>query len=102
MTCVPSLNWLSTYGDSREQALQETRDAIVGYFEAAAKESLPLPPRDVEPEVVDLEVDGSSGAIGEAQPDDRSCSTLRSVMSIAQSPWSSPTTQRSPPARGPG
>ena len=53
---VPSLNWLSTYGDSREQALEQTRDAIVGYFEAAAKVGMPVPSGDVEPEVVDLEV----------------------------------------------
>ncbi len=56
VTSVPSLNWLSTYGDSREQALEETRDAIVGYFEAAAKAGMPVPSGDVEPEVVDLEV----------------------------------------------
>ncbi len=56
VTSVPSLNWLSTCGDSREQALEETRDAIVGYFEAAAKAGMPVPSGDVEPEVVDLEV----------------------------------------------
>ena len=43
VTCVPSLNCLSTFGDSREGALAETRDAIVGYFEAAAKAGVPLP-----------------------------------------------------------
>ncbi len=56
VTSVPSLNWLSTYGDSREQALEETHDAIVGYFEAAAKVGMPVSSGDVEPEVVDLEV----------------------------------------------
>jgi len=56
VTSVPSVNWLSTYGDSREQALEETRDAIVGYFEAAAKAGMPVPSGDVEPEIVDLEV----------------------------------------------
>ena len=53
---MPGLNWLSTYGDSREQVLEETREAIVGYFEAAAKEGIPVPSGDVELEVVDLEV----------------------------------------------
>jgi predicted RNase H-like HicB family nuclease len=53
---VPSLDSLSTYGETREQALEQTREAIVGYFEAAAKEGLALPEADVEPEVVELEV----------------------------------------------
>ena len=54
VTSVPSLNWLSTYGDSREAALAETHDAIVGYFEAAAKVGVPVPSGDVQPKVVDL------------------------------------------------
>ncbi len=106
MTCVPNLNWLSTYGDSRDQALQETRDASVGYFEAAAKESMPLPPRDVEPEVVDLESTARPVPSAKRSGTTWSCSTLRLVMATAQSRWSrrspSPTIQRSPPARGPG
>ena len=53
---VPSLDSLSTYGGTREQALEQTREAIVGYFEAAAKEGLPVPVADVEPEVLELEV----------------------------------------------
>lgn len=56
VTSVPGLNWLSTYGQSREEALEQTREAILGYFEAAAKEGIPLPAGDVEAEVVDLEV----------------------------------------------
>ncbi len=56
VTSVPGLNWLSTYGESREEALEQTREAILGYFEAATKEGIPLPPGDVEAEVVDLEV----------------------------------------------
>ncbi len=52
---VPILG-LSTYGDTRDRALEQTREAIVGYLEAAAKEGLPVPHADAEPEVVDLEV----------------------------------------------
>lgn len=53
---VPSLDSLSTYGDTREEALEHTREAIAGYFEAAKKEGLPVPNADLEPEVVELEV----------------------------------------------
>jgi predicted RNase H-like HicB family nuclease len=56
VTFVPSLDSLSTYGDTREEALEQTREAILGYFEAAAKEGLPVPEADLEPEVVELEV----------------------------------------------
>jgi predicted RNase H-like HicB family nuclease len=40
VTYVPSLNFLSTYGATREDALAQTREAIAGYFEAAAKEGV--------------------------------------------------------------
>jgi len=56
VTLVPGLGFLSTYGDTREEALEETREAIVGYLEAAAKEGLPLPDAEVEAELVELEV----------------------------------------------
>jgi predicted RNase H-like HicB family nuclease len=56
VTFVPSLDSLSTYGNTREAALEQTREAILGYFEAAAKEGLPVPEADLEPEVVELEV----------------------------------------------
>jgi predicted RNase H-like HicB family nuclease len=53
VTYVPTLNNLSTFGESKEEALANTREAILGYLEAAEKEGLPLP----EPaELVDLEV----------------------------------------------
>jgi len=58
VTFVPQLNNLSTYGESREQALEETREAILGYFEAAAKAGLQVGPAAPEPELVDLEVAG--------------------------------------------
>lgn len=55
MTFVPALDALSTYGDTREEALEQTREAILGYLEAADKEGLTVPP-EVEAEVVELEV----------------------------------------------
>jgi predicted RNase H-like HicB family nuclease len=36
VTYVPSLNFLSTYGDTRDEALEQTREAIAGYLEATA------------------------------------------------------------------
>lgn len=43
VTYVPVLNGLSTFGDTREEALCNTREAILGYLEAAEKEGLPVP-----------------------------------------------------------
>ena len=51
---VPALNGLSTFGDTREEALANTREAIEGYFEAAAKEGIVIP--DHQMELLDLEV----------------------------------------------
>jgi predicted RNase H-like HicB family nuclease len=36
VTSVPGLNWLSTYGESRQEALEQTRQAILGSFEASS------------------------------------------------------------------
>jgi predicted RNase H-like HicB family nuclease len=53
VTYVPTLNGLSTFGETREEALANTREAILGYLEATQKEGIPYP----EPaELVDLEV----------------------------------------------
>jgi predicted RNase H-like HicB family nuclease len=35
VTWVPALNGLSTFGETREEALEQTREAILGYLEAA-------------------------------------------------------------------
>jgi predicted RNase H-like HicB family nuclease len=40
VTHVPALDYLSTYGDTREAALESTREAIIGYLEAAAKDGI--------------------------------------------------------------
>jgi predicted RNase H-like HicB family nuclease len=42
VTYVPALNYLSTYGETHEEALVNTREAILGYLEAAAKEGIPV------------------------------------------------------------
>ena len=53
VTYVPTLNGLSTFGETKELALANTREAILGYLEAAEKEGIPLPG---PAELVDLEV----------------------------------------------
>jgi predicted RNase H-like HicB family nuclease len=59
VTYVPALGHLSTYGETRDEALEQTREAMLGYLEAAAKERLPLPAEDVPAEVVEIEVAAS-------------------------------------------
>ncbi len=54
VTHVPTLNALSTFGDTREEAIANTREAILGYFEAAAKEGISISDRRIE--LLDLEV----------------------------------------------
>ena len=46
VTYVPALNYLSTYGETREEALAQTQEAMLGYLEAAAKEGIPVPAGD--------------------------------------------------------
>jgi predicted RNase H-like HicB family nuclease len=55
VTYVPSLGLLSTYGDTREEALENSGEAILGYLEAAAKEGISVPPEG-DTDVVELEV----------------------------------------------
>ena len=47
VTIVPTLNGLSTFGETKEEALGKTREAILGYLEAAKLEGIPLPARDL-------------------------------------------------------
>ena len=42
VTYVPTLDFLSTYGETKEEAINNTREAILGYIEAAVKEGLPI------------------------------------------------------------
>ena len=55
VTHVPALGDLSTYGETRDEALEMTREAIAGYLEAAAKEGLAVPGPDTG-DVVEVEV----------------------------------------------
>lgn len=56
ITYVPILNNLSTYGDTRDDALANTKEAILGYLEAAQKEGI-LIQEDRNPiEWVDMEI----------------------------------------------
>ncbi|HVM16688.1 MAG TPA: type II toxin-antitoxin system HicB family antitoxin [Gaiellaceae bacterium] len=59
LTLVPSLESLATYGDTRDDALDQTRDAILGYLEAAAKEGLLVPEVALQPDLVELEITAS-------------------------------------------
>ena len=56
VTFVPALSYLSTYGETRDEALENTQEAIQGYIEAAEKEGIPLPSGNTIAEIVELEV----------------------------------------------
>lgn len=51
---VPALNGLSTFGETREEALSNVREAIEGYVEAAMLEGIPISSSPVG-EIVTLE-----------------------------------------------
>jgi predicted RNase H-like HicB family nuclease len=55
VTLVPGLGDLATFGETREEALAQTREAILGYLEAAQKEGIPIPAETVA-ELVEVEV----------------------------------------------
>ena len=40
---VPELGDISTYGDTLEEVIAQTREAILGYLETAAEQRIPLP-----------------------------------------------------------
>ena len=46
---VPTLDRLSTFGESREPALEQTREAVFGYLDAAAKEGLWISLQETQP-----------------------------------------------------
>lgn len=56
VTYVPALGHLSTYGETREEALAQTRDAVLGYLETAAASDVPVPDEDHQLDVVEIEV----------------------------------------------
>jgi len=53
---VPTLDWLSTFGETQEEALRYTKEAVLGYLEAAEKEELEVPESDVAAELAEVEV----------------------------------------------
>lgn len=56
VTYVPALGHLSTYGETREEALAQTREAVLGSLEAASKEDLPVPDERHQLDIVEIEV----------------------------------------------
>ena len=56
VTYVPTLDFLSTYGDTKIEAIENTREAILGYVEAAAKEGLAVPSVQTEAELVCIDI----------------------------------------------
>ncbi|HEX5369348.1 MAG TPA: type II toxin-antitoxin system HicB family antitoxin [Dehalococcoidia bacterium] len=55
VTHVPALNDLSTLGETREEALDQTREAIAGYLEVAAAEGIAVPDVDSAVELTEVE-----------------------------------------------
>ena len=56
VTYVPALNHLSTFGETRDEAMEQTREAILGYLEVAAAERIPVPELDTDVEITEVEV----------------------------------------------
>ena len=56
VTYVPTLGHLSTFGETRQEAIDNTREAIRGYLEAAENEGLRVPTGTPQFELVDVEV----------------------------------------------
>jgi predicted RNase H-like HicB family nuclease len=56
VTYVPALNNISTFGDTRDEALAHTREAIAAYIETAAEQGIEIPADDGVAELVQLEV----------------------------------------------
>jgi predicted RNase H-like HicB family nuclease len=59
VTYVPHLDFLSTFGDTREEALEHTREAIHLYLEGLEEHDLDIPVRNVKSELVEIEVPAS-------------------------------------------
>lgn len=52
---VPALGHLSTYGNTREEALAQTREAVLGYLEAVEKSDVPVPDEPHQLDIVEAE-----------------------------------------------
>ena len=53
---VPDLENISTFGFTEDEALDNTKELILGYLEAAALEGIPVATGSPDIRVVDLEV----------------------------------------------
>ncbi len=56
VTYVPTLDFLSTYGETKADAIANTREAILGYMEAAQKEGMAVPSGNPQAELVCIDV----------------------------------------------
>ncbi|MGB8910045.1 MAG: type II toxin-antitoxin system HicB family antitoxin [Candidatus Cybelea sp.] len=56
VTYVPALDHLSTFGNTRDEALENTREAILGYIEAAEKEGIAIKIEPTPAELVQIAV----------------------------------------------
>lgn len=56
VTYVPTLDFLSTYGETKQEAIANTREAILGFVDAAQKEALPVPSDNAQAELVCIQV----------------------------------------------
>jgi predicted RNase H-like HicB family nuclease len=59
VTYVPHLDFLSTFGDTREEALEHTREAILLYLEGLEEHELEMYPNGTHAELVEVEVPAS-------------------------------------------
>lgn len=59
VTYVPALEFASTYGDTREEALERTRELIVGYLETAEKDGIEVPEPVPHTEIAHLTISRS-------------------------------------------
>ncbi len=56
VTYVPALDFSSTFGATRHEALERTRELIAGYLEAATIEGIELDMTDCRREIVKLSI----------------------------------------------
>lgn len=56
VTYVPALDFASTHGDTRDEAIERTREMIAGYLELAEKEGLAVPPPPTHTEIAEITI----------------------------------------------
>ena len=56
VTYVPALDFASTHGNTRNEALERTHELIVGYLEFARKEGLAIPSPVTHTEIAEVTV----------------------------------------------